>query len=87
MTQDKIFKAFRGPQRHVKRAMSTVQRKRRNAFRTCAAYWKQSLTQDERLLWLEFSNLFETGYNAFLRINLVQVFNGLPIISVPVIYS
>lgn len=66
-----------GPQRHVKRAPSAIQRKRRNAYRTCCHHWNVGTHEEDRNTWQLYAVGSETAFNAYLRINLVRVFNGL----------
>lgn len=79
--------------RVVKRR-STLQRQRRNAYRTCVNYWNQSMSSDSRALWTNHarqhptSNRFGnpiilTSFSAFMKLNIYRVYNGCSILSAP----
>lgn len=54
-----------------------------NSFKACANWWTENKTAEIFFAWLSFSNGYETPYNAFLRVNIVRLFNDLPIAPFP----
>jgi len=77
------MRVIRGPQRHVKRALSAIQRNRRNAFRKCCRSWRVNADSHARDAWQSFATEPETAFNAFMRINLVRVFDDLEPLTQP----
>lgn len=70
-------------QRHHKYARSQAQIKRQKKFRFCCSFWKRFLTDAQRDSWSKIAPPVLTGYNYFLRINLVRTFNDLGILVDP----
>ncbi len=69
-------------QRHVKRTPSAKQIKRRNAFKSCANIW-QRLTTEKKNTWKAFAIDEETDYQAFMRCNIMRVYNDVAPVSHP----
>lgn len=74
---------IRAPSKVVKYTRSPAQQKRMKAFQTCSNWWSKNRTSDIFFAWTSFANDYETPYNAFLRLNIVRVFNDLPIAPTP----
>lgn len=74
---------IRQHQRHVKRTRSPAQVKRNKSFRHCCNYWQKSVSPSQKELWKIFADKSNTGWTAFLHINLIRVFNDLPPLATP----
>jgi len=75
--------SIRGQQRRVNRARSSSQIKRARSFKICCNFWSKMQRPQDRERWKLFAIGNETGFNAFLRINIIRVFNGLPCTAYP----
>lgn len=70
-------------QRHVKRQRSILQVKRNNSFKACCNFWKKSVSISDKILWNNHATGTDTGYMAFLRLNIIRSYNDLPILPTP----
>ena len=78
-----MSKIIRGPQRRIRRTRTPEQQKRQRSYRTCCTYWNVSTTDATRELWNRYGTDRQTAFNAFLSINLVRVYNDLPVLALP----
>jgi len=74
---------IRGPSRKIKRTRSPLQVKRANAFRKCCFSWRNVLIDSDRMLWTLASLDYNTGFNAFLSLNLYRAYLDLDIRTRP----
>lgn len=92
-TRDRSGLHFRSSVKSVKQK-SSMQQKRRNAFRGCLAYHKKYITTSHVETWLRYAYRLHstnrlgekvaiTWWNAFLHINIIRLYNDLPILEYP----
>lgn len=76
------------------RRKSTLQHKRRNAFRGCLSFREENITTIHVEAWLRYAQRLAstnalgekitlTWWNAFLHINIIRIYNDLPILEYP----
>lgn len=70
-------------QRHRHTTGSSQQIKRRKKFMFCCNFWNKFLTTLQRRQWGNIAPNGLTGFNHFLRINLVRTYNDLAVLSDP----
>ena len=76
-------KSLRGPPRLVRYARSASQTKRNRAYRECCTWWTKNATDSLRAQWLSYGPGNLTAFNAFLSVNVVRVYNDLPVQGTP----
>lgn len=70
-------------QRHVRKAPSTSQKKRRKSFLYCCNFWSRTLADVDREEWSVKAPGKLTGFNYFLQINIIRDFNDIEVLTVP----
>lgn len=72
-----VYKHIRSQQRHVKRTKSPQQIKRMKSFQRLCNIWSNPNFATYRPLWIDAAEGKESGFQFFMRINLVRVYNDL----------
>ena len=77
------------------RTRTSSQKEVRDSFVKCANSWRNEVSENQRLSWIQYGqrkplpnrlgeNIIRTGWNWFLRFNLLRIRNGLsPILNPP----
>lgn len=77
------MKSIAGPMRRIRRQRTAKQLKRNRAFRTCCTWWKKNYTIELAEQWLLYAPHNLTSFNAFLSVNIMRIYNDLPITPTP----